>query len=160
MLKVTGPTAIPGSDDGYLIRPELMEYIARIWQIGMTRETVPMLKLESRLAPNSIEDRTLAATLQPFDHALRKFTIYLEHTRPRTGMPDWSVGSMSVDGKGASVFLYGVLDHRIGPVVATLMSTSNARFDIAINLIPVRVDSDQLRFEVSDYDLGVKSRIS
>ena len=160
MLKVTGPNAMPGSDDGYLIRPELTEYAARIWHVGTSKQTLPMMKLESRLILGSIENRALAAALQPFDQALRQFTIYLEHARPRTAMPDWSVGSMIIDGKSASVFLYGVLEHRIGPVIAMLMTTSNARFDIAINLIPVRVDSDQLRFEVTDYDLGVKSRIS
>ena len=160
MLKVIGPAEVPGSNDGYVIRPELLECVARIWQIGTTRETIPMLKLDARLSPGTIENRTLGTALRPFDGALRKLAIYLEHNRARTGMPDWSVGDLTVDAESASLFLYGLFDHRIAPVIGALMGAPNGRIDLSINIIPTEVEAARLRFAVTDFDLGVKSRIT
>jgi len=160
MLKPIASGQMPGSNDGYVIRPELLEYAARIWQIGTTRETFPMLKFDARLAPNAVENRDLAATLSPFEAPLRRCAIYLEHNRTRDGMPDWSTGTLIVDAKSASLFLYGLLDQRVGPVIGALMGAPTGRIDLTVNLIPTLVDPTRLRFEVTDFDLGVKSRIT
>lgn len=160
MLKPIASGQMPGSNEGYVIRPELAELTARVWHIGTTRETFPMLKFDARLAPNSVDNRDLAETLRPFEAVLRRFAIYLEHNRARTGMPDWSVGSFAIDTRSASLFLYGLLDQRVGPVLGALMGAPNGRIDLSINLIPTQTDSDRLQFAVSDYDLGVKSRIT
>jgi hypothetical protein len=160
MLKAIGPAEVPGSNDGYVVRPELLECVARIWQIGTTRETIPMLKLDARLTPATIESRTLATALRPFDGAVRKLAIYLEHNRKRTGMPDWSVGDLTIDTESASLFLDGLFDHRIGPVIGALMGTPNGRIDLSVNIIPTSIEAARLQFAVTDFDLGVKSRIS
>ncbi len=160
MLRPIASGQVPGSNDGYVIRPELVEYTARIWQIGTTRETFPMLKFDARLSPNSVENRDLAAGLASFEAPLRRFAIYLEHNRARDGMPDWSAGTLVIDSKSASLFLYGLLDQRVGPVIGALMGAPTGRIDISINVIPTRVEPAHLRFEVTDYDLGVKSRIT
>ena len=79
----------PRNSDIAILRPQLSSWTARLWQIGTTNESFPMLKLGGGIELRRIEDRQLADTLRPFESGLRKTVRwYLDHQ-------DWAQDVMS-----------------------------------------------------------------
>ncbi|MCC7250616.1 hypothetical protein [Hyphomicrobium sp.] len=152
-------SAPPGNKEISVLRPQLSGWVARLWQIGTTNESVPMLKLSGSIDPRRIENRDLAETLRPVEAGLRNVSVYLEHTQTEFGAP-WSVGLGAVDQQSSSFFLGKFMTSRIGPVIGALIGGSTGRVDLSIGVVPIEVSGSRVRFLVTDYDIGAVGRLS
>jgi len=124
----------PRNSDIAILRPQLSSWTARLWQIGTTNESFPMLKLGGGIELRRIEDRQLADTLRPFESGLRNVACYLEHTQSDFG-PAWSIGTGTIDAKNADFFLGKLMDNRIGPVIGAVIGGSTGRVDLTMGVV-------------------------
>jgi len=140
------------------IKPRLTAWTARVWRESPVR-AFPMFKLEARLESRDIDDRKLAQALRPFASQLQKIAIYLVHTEEVGRLASWAVGRFDIDTKGACMFFHDFLGAQNGMQMLDLMQTAGAGADIVMGVVPIKVESELMRFAITEYDLGIHNRI-
>lgn len=152
----TGASAPEGR--GFGIKPQLLTFTSRIWRASPERP-VPLFKIEARLEPRDVEDRTLSAALQPFAPQLQSFAIYVLHTNESPRLAPWAVGRLDIDQKSAFIFLHDFLAAPNGILMLNMLQTSGAMAEIIMGVVPMVVEPQRLLFAIPDYDFGVHARI-
>jgi hypothetical protein len=152
----SGTTAPEGR--GFGVKPQLLTFTSRIWRESPER-SVPLFKIEARLDPRSIDDKTLSAALQPFAAQLQSFAIYVLHTDESKRLAPWAVGRFDIDQKSAFIFLHDFLAAKNGILMLNTLQTSGASAEIMMGLVPIIVEPQRLCFAIPDYDFGVHARI-
>jgi hypothetical protein len=150
----TGTTAT----QGFGVKPQLLTFTSRIWRESPERP-IPLFKIEARLDPRTIEDKTLAAALQPYAAQLQSFAIYLVHTDETKRLAPWAVGRLDVDQKSAFIFMHDYLAAPNGMLMLNMLQTSGAQAEIIMGLVPIIVEPQRICFAIPDYDFGVHARI-
>jgi len=140
------------------LRPRLLTWSARVWRESPAR-AIPLFKLEARLAPRDVEDRTLSQALRPFTGQLQKLAIYLLHPEETQRLAPWAVGRFDVDGKAACMFFHDFIGASNGMLMLNLMQTAGAATDIVMSVVPMKVEAEKLQFAITDYDFGIHNRI-
>lgn len=149
----TPPThKVPG------IKPRLTSWTSRIWRESPGR-TIPMFKLEARLDPRDVEDRELAQALRPFAGQLQKIAMYLVHTEEIGRLASWAVGRFDIDAKGAHMFFHDFLGAPNGMLMLNLMQSAGTSADLVMGVVPMKVEAGLVRLAITEYDLGIHSRI-
>lgn len=146
------------AERGFSVKPLLLTFTSRIWRESPERP-IPLFKIEARLEPRDIEDRTLAAALQPYAAQLQSFAIYVLHTGETPRLAPWAVGRLDVDAKSAFVFLHDFLAAPNGMLMLNMLQTSGAQAEIIMGLVPIVVEPQRMCFAIPDYDFGVHARI-
>jgi hypothetical protein len=149
----TAPTA-----RGFMVKPQLLTFTSRIWRESPERP-IPLFKLEARLDPREIDDRTLSEALQPYAAQLQKLAIYVLHPDESPRLAPWAVGRLDIDQKSAFIFLHDFLAARNGMLMLNMLQTSGASAEIIMGLVPISVDPQRMLFAIPDYDFGVHARI-
>jgi hypothetical protein len=143
---------------GFGVKPQLLTFTSRIWRESPERP-IPLFKIEARLDPRTIEDKTLAAALQPYAVQLQSFAIYLLHTDETKRLAPWAVGRLDVDQKSAFIFMHDYLAAPNGMLMLNMLQTSGAQAEIIMGLVPIIVEPQRICFAIPDYDFGVHARI-
>ncbi len=143
---------------GFGIKPQLLTFTSRIWRESPERP-IPLFKIEARLDPRSIENRTLSDALQPYAAQLQSFAIYALHTDETPRLAPWAVGRLDIDQKSAFIFLHDFLAAKNGMLMLDMLQTSGAQAEIIMGIVPITVEPQRLLFAIPDYDFGVHARI-
>ncbi len=146
------------AERGFGIKPQLLTFTSRIWRESPARP-IPLFKIEARLDPRDIEDRTLSAALQPHATKLQSFAIYLLHTDESPRLAPWAVGRLDIDERSAFIFMHDFLAAKNGMLMLNMLQTSGAQAEIIMGVVPITVEPNRLLFAIPDYDFGVHARI-
>lgn len=150
----TGSTAT----QGFGVKPQLLTFTSRIWRESPERP-IPLFKIEARLDPRDVEDKSLSAALQPHAAKLQSFAIYVLHTDESKRLAPWAVGRLDIDEKSAFIFLHDFLAAPNGMLMLNMLATSGAQAEIIMGIVPIAVEPQRLLFAIPDYDFGVHARI-